>query len=557
MVPELRSIQEKFGYLPAEQLELLATELGMPLSQIHAVASFYPHFHLTPPARIDVRVCADMSCHLRGADELRRQLERSFRGANPQTLAIRDASCLGRCDQAPAISVNDAIYGNVDGASAVSLLQETLTGSPLPADSSEIEPVQLAVDPYKGSPTYGVVKHLVETRNVTGVIATLKAAGLRGMGGAGFPTGSKWDIVRNAPGDEKYIVCNADESEPGTIKDRFIMENIPYLVIEGMITAGLVTGAKKGILYIRHEYERPREILQKEIDSCYAQNLLGSNILGSDLTFDLEIFVSPGGYICGEESALLEAIEGKRAEPRNKPPFPGTHGLWQKPTAINNVETFAFATAILMLGVDWYKAQGRNGSLGLKFVGISGDVVRPGIFEVPMGTKYSELIYEYAGGILDSKKLLGFAPSGPSSGYLPASMVDLPLDWDAVAAKGSMVGSGAIVVCAEDRCMVDMALNAVRFFRNESCGKCVPCRMGSQKLVDMLTAWTHGKAENDDLQLLSELSHALKVTSICGLGQVLPVPIVSVLTHFRDVVDQHVIHKQCPAKVCFHGRDAA
>jgi NADH:ubiquinone oxidoreductase subunit F (NADH-binding) len=453
--------------------------------------------------------------------------------------------------------VNEAIYGNVDGPGAVSLLQDAVTGGPLPAESSEIEPVQLAMDPYKGSPTYGVVKHLVETRNVIGVIATLKQASLRGMGGAGFPTGAKWDIVRNAPGDEKYIVCNADESEPGTIKDRFIMENIPYLVIEGMITAGLVTGAKKGILYIRHEYERPREILQKEIDSCYAQNLLGSNILGSDLTFDLEIFISPGGYICGEESALLEAIEGKRAEPRNKPPFPGTHGLWQKPTAINNVETFAFATAILMQGVDWYKAQGRNGSLGLKFVGISGDVARPGVFEVPMGTKYSELIYEYAGGILDNKQLLGFAPSGPSSGYLPASMVDLPLDWDAVAAKGSMVGSGAIVVCADDRCMVDMALNAVRFFRNESCGKCVPCRMGSQKLVDMLTAWTHGKAENDDLQLLSELSHALKVTSICGLGQVVPVPIVSVLTHFRDLVDQHVIHKQCPARVCFRGRDAA
>jgi NADH:ubiquinone oxidoreductase subunit F (NADH-binding)/NADH:ubiquinone oxidoreductase subunit E len=557
MVPELRSIQEKFGYLPAQQLELLATELGVPLSQIHGVASFFPHFHLTPPARIEVRVCADMSCHLRGGDELRHQLDRAFRGSNPQTLAIRDASCLGRCDQAPAMSVNEAIYGNVEGAAAVSLLQDAVTGGPLPAESSEIEPVQLAADPYKGSPSYGVVKHLVETRNVTGVIATLKAAGLRGMGGAGFPTGSKWDIVRNASGDEKYIVCNADESEPGTIKDRFIMENIPYLVIEGMITAGLVTGAKKGILYIRHEYERPREILQKEIDSCYAQKLLGSNILGSDLTFDLEIFVSPGGYICGEESALLEAIEGKRAEPRNKPPFPGTHGLWQKPTAINNVETFVFATAILMQGVEWYKAQGQNGSTGLKFVGISGDVVRPGVFEVPMGTKYSELIYEYAGGILGNKQLLGFAPSGPSSGYLPASMVDLPLDWDAVAAKGSMVGSGAIVVCAEDRCMVDMALNAVRFFRNESCGKCVPCRMGSQKLVDMLTAWTHGKAENEDLQLLSELSHALKVTSICGLGQVVPVPIVSVLTHFRDVVDQHVIHKICPAKVCFRGRDAA
>jgi formate dehydrogenase beta subunit len=551
MVPELRSIQEKFGYLPAEQLELLATELGVPLSQIHGVASFYPHFHLTPPPRIDVRVCSDMSCHLRGADELRRQLERAFRGSNAQTLAIRDVSCLGRCDQAPALSVNEEIYGNVDGPSAVSMLQDTVTGSPLPEDSSPIEPVQLAMDPYKGSRTYGVIKHLVETRNVNGAIAALKAAGLRGLGGAGFPTGTKWEIVRNAPGDEKYIVCNADESEPGTIKDRFIMENIPYLVIEGMITAGLVTGAKKGILYIRHEYERPRQILQREINNCYADKLLGTNILGSDLTFDLEIFISPGGYICGEESALLEAIEGKRAEPRNKPPFPGTHGLWQKPTAINNVETFAFATAILMQGVDWYKAQGRNGSLGLKFVGISGDVVKPGVFEVPMGIKYSELIYEYAGGIPGNKRLLGFAPSGPSSGYLPASMVDLPLDWDAVAAKGSMVGSGAIVVCAEDRCMVDMALNAVRFFRNESCGKCVPCRMGSQKLVDMLTAWTHGKAEDNDLELLSELSHALKVTSICGLGQVVPAPIVSVLTHFRDVVDQHVIHKQCPAKVCF------
>src|SRR4029077_3841488 len=482
MVPELRSIQEKFGYLPAEQLELLATELGMPLSQIHAVASFYPHFHLTPPARIDVRVCADMSCHLRGADELRRQLERSFRGANPQTLAIRDASCLGRCDQAPAISVNDAIYGNVDGASAVSLLQETLTGSPLPADSSEIEPVQLAVDPYKGSPTYGVVKHLVETRNVTGVIATLKAAGLRGMGGAGFPTGSKWDIVRNAPGDEKYIVCNADESEPGTIKDRFIMENIPYLVIEGMITAGLVTGAKKGILYIRHEYERPREILQKEIDSCYAQNLLGSNILGSDLSFELEIFVSPGGYICGEESALLEAIEGKRAEPRNKPPFPVQQGLWNKPTAINNVETFANVPSILMRGADWHKAQGLAGTAGLKFIGVSGDVVRPGVYEVLMGTPVSELISRYAGGLPSGKKLKAFAPSGPSSGFLPPAMTDVRLDFKSLADAGSMLGSGVRVVFAEGTCMLDMALNATQFFRNESCGKCVPCRVGSQKL---------------------------------------------------------------------------
>ncbi len=412
-------------------------------------------------------------------------------------------------------------------------------------------------DPYNGSSNYSVVRKFVETRDWTGIVATLKASGLRGMGGAGFPTGSKWEIVRNAAGKEKYIVCNADESEPGTIKDRFIMENAPWLVIEGMITAGLVTGARRGILYIRHEYENPKEILQEEIERCYREGLLGAGILGSDLSFDLEIFVSPGGYICGEESALLEAIEGKRAEPRNKPPFPGTNGLWNQPTAINNVETFAFATVILVRGVDWFKAQGKNGSAGMKFVGISGDVNRPGIFEVPMGTKYSELIQDYAGGVLDGRALLGFAPSGPSSGYLPASMADLPLDWNALAAAGSMVGSGAIVVCGEGRCMLDMALNAVRFYRNESCGKCVPCRVGSQKMVEMLTGWTEGRASNSDLQLLDELSFAMKLTSICGLGQIVPAPIQSVLKHFPQVVEEHVKNGRCPAGVCAPKRGTA
>jgi NADH:ubiquinone oxidoreductase subunit F (NADH-binding) len=346
-------------------------------------------------------------------------------------------------------------------------------------------------------------------------------------------------------------VCNADESEPGTIKDRGIMENVPYLVIEGMITAGLVTGARKGILYIRHEYEEPKEVLQQEIDRCYQLGVLGSRILGSDLDFDLEIFVSPGGYVCGEESALLEAIEGKRSEPRNKPPFPVTHGLWNQPTVINNVETFCLATVILARGVDWYKSQGKNGSVGMKFVGISGDVNRPGIFEVPMGTTYTEMIYELAGGIPGGANLLGFAPSGPSSGYLPASMTSLPLDWNAVAAAGSMVGSGAIVVCAEGRCMLDMALNATRFYRNESCGKCVPCRVGSQKLVEMLKGWTAGQSSKGDMQLLGELSTAMMQASICGLGQVVPVPIASVLKHFPGVVEEHIVNRRCPGGICF------
>ncbi len=399
MFEELRAIQRDFGYLPADQLKTLAANIHVPVSQIHAVASFYPHFHLSPPPKVDVRVCADMSCHLRGNGEVRSALDSAFQGADPKDVSIRDVSCLGRCEQAPAIVVNDDIYALVNGRDAVTMAEDVLAGKPLAGRHLKAERMAVVSDPYEGQGQYGVVRRFVETRNWQEIIAALKAAGLRGMGGAGFPTFSKWELVRNAPGSTKYIVCNADESEPGTIKDRGIMENVPYLVIEGMITAGLVTGARKGLLYIRHEYEGPKEVLQEEIDRCYQQGLLGAGILGSDLAFDLEIFVSPGGYICGEESALLEAIEGKRAEPRNKPPFPVTNGLWNQPTVINNVETFCLATVILARGADWYKAQGKNGSVGMKFVGISGDVNRPGIFEVPMGTTYSELIYENAGGI--------------------------------------------------------------------------------------------------------------------------------------------------------------
>ena len=556
MFNELRSIQHEFGYLPADQLQLLSKKIDVPVSQIHAAASFYPHFHLTPPPKAEVKVCADMTCHLRGGDRLKSQLEQSCRGRSASDVSIRDVSCLGRCDSAPAISINDRIYSGLAAPQAVGIVRDVLSGGQLPPEPRERLNVRIASDPYQGSPQYSVVRRFIESRDWAAIIATLKASGLRGMGGAGFPTGMKWEIVRNAPGQEHYIVCNADESEPGTIKDRFIMQTVPWLVIEGMIIAGLVTGSRKGILYIRHEYEEPREILQKEIDRCYREKLLGDRILDSDLNFDLEIFVSPGGYICGEESALLEAIEGKRAEPRNKPPFPGTNGLWNQPTVINNVETFTFATVILMRGVDWFKAQGRDGAAGMKFVGISGDVNRPGIFEVPMGISYGELLQSYAEGILDNRALLAFAPSGPSSGYLPASMTNLPLDWNAVAAAGSMVGSGAIVVVGEGRCMLDMALNAVRFYRNESCGKCVPCRMGSQKMVEMLTGWTEGRSQDGDLRLLDDLSSAMKLTSICGLGQIVPAPIQSVLKHFPEVVNEHINNHRCPAGVCLPRRSA-
>jgi NADH:ubiquinone oxidoreductase subunit F (NADH-binding)/NADH:ubiquinone oxidoreductase subunit E len=548
---DLREIQSQYGYLPAEQLQELSKRSGTPLYRIHGVADFFPHFHLSRPPKVRMNVCTDMSCHLLGADDLKGALQQRFRGMSDTDIKVGDVSCLGQCDGAPAVSINDHIYRSVTTAQAEALVLTALGGNELPEmPPSDEKPGQLASDPYPGVEHYGALRSLVVTRDWDGVIAKLKSSGLSGLGGAGFPTGMKWEIVRKEREPVKYVVCNADESEPGTIKDRFIMQHLPNLLVEGMIIAGLVTGAQKGILYLRHEYGLQEHILEHEIKHCYKEGLLGENILGSGLGFDLELFISPGGYICGEESALIEAIEGHRAEPRNKPPFPVAQGVFHKPTALNNVETFANVPQILVNGVDWYKSQGLGGAAGLKFVGISGDVVRPGVFEIPMGLPMSEVIYNLAGGIADGRKLKAFAPSGPSSGYLPASQVEVRLDFKSLAAIGSMLGSGAIVVCAEGRCMLDMALNAVKFFRNESCGKCVPCRMGSQKMVDILTGWTHGKGTAADMALIDDLTEALKLTSICGLGQFAHSPLSSVLLHFRDEIEAHVHNHRCPEGVC-------
>jgi NADH:ubiquinone oxidoreductase subunit F (NADH-binding)/NADH:ubiquinone oxidoreductase subunit E len=552
---DLRAIQLRHGFLPKAELEELSLRTQAPLYQIHSVASFYPHFHLTPPPKAEVRVCADMSCHLNGAAELRADLERRFASSWPEDVQIRDVSCLGRCDLSPAVSVNDHIFTNVTAAQAEQIARSAIRGETIHEPHPEQSRVQCKSDPYTEAEQYGVVRTLAQTKAWDGVLAILKAADLRGMGGAGFPTSLKWDLVRKQADPVKYIICNADESEPGTIKDRFIMTHLPHLLIEGMIVAAFVTGAKRGFIYIRHEYPRQEEILTEEIRRCYRNNVLGKNILGSGLDFDLEIFVSPGGYICGEESALIEAIEGHRAEPRNKPPFPGQAGLWQKPTVVNNVETFVNVPQILTRGAEWFTKQGLGGSRGLKFVGVSGHVSRPGVFEVPMGTPMRDVIFRHAGGIPGDRQLKAFAPSGPSSGYLPASMVDVPLDFKALAQAGSMLGSGAVVVCDDTTCMLDMALNAVRFYRNESCGKCVPCRVGSQKMTEMLVRWTRGGLPESqyqaDLALLDELSQAMSLTSICGLGQIVPAPIQSVLKHFRAEIDAHVMKGQCPSGICF------
>ena len=552
---DLRAIQLRHGFLPKTELEALSSRTETPLYQIHSVASFYPHFHLAPPARAEVRVCADMSCHLNGASELRAELARRFQSAHPGEVQIRDVSCLGRCDGAPAMAVNGHIYTGANAERGESLVRRALSGDEVDDDLPPGGRLACASDPYGDGERYGALRALAVTRDWASVLTRLAEAGLRGMGGAGFPTAMKWDLVQKQPGPQKFVVCNADESEPGTIKDRFIMTHLPHLLVEGMILSGLVTGANQGIVYVRHEYHLQEEILGEEIRRCYQAGLLGKNILGSGLAFELRLFVSPGGYICGEESALLEAIEGHRAEPRNKPPFPGVAGLWQKPTVINNVETFVNVPQILVRGVEWYKTAGRGGSRGLKFVGVSGHIARPGVYEVPLGITCRELLFGYAGGVRAGRELKAFAPSGPSSGYLPAALADVRLDFQALAEAGSMLGSGAIVVCDDTTCMLDMALNAVRFYRNESCGKCVPCRLGAQKMVDLLARWSEGGVTETqyrrDLAAVDDLSQAMSQASICGLGQIAPAPIQSVLKHFRAEVDAHVLAGKCPSGICF------
>ncbi len=551
---EMRAIQHRFGYLPAEQMQALSKSLSVPLYQINGVAEFYPEFRVTPPAQAMVEVCTDMACHLHGAELLFSELDERFSRMGKRLVEVHRRSCLGQCDFAPALTINETVFRNVTADLAENHIQAKLAGFELPAPVFYNQPVELLADPYRGTTRYGALRGLFSSGEWDQVILRLKDAGLGGMGGAGFPTAIKWDVVRKTPSDEKYIVCNADESEPGTIKDRFIMTHLPHLVIEGLIIGAIVVGAQKGFLYIRHEYKEQEAILREEIKACYKEGLLGANILDSGRTFHLEIFVSPGGYICGEGSAQLEAIEGKRAEPRNKPPNSATHGLWQKPTALNNVETFANVPQILTNGVEWFRSQGRDGAAGLKFIGVSGDVKRPGVFEIPMGIPVSEAILGLAGGPAGGKAVKAFSPSGAASGFIPfEKFKDTHLDFKSMRAAGTMLGSGAIVVLDETRCVLDMTLNAIVFFRNESCGKCVPCRVGSQKLVDILLGWTRGRGSESDLQLVMDLAETMEQTSICGLGQFVPYPITTALKHFREEVEAHVRNKVCPAGVCSMG----
>jgi NADH:ubiquinone oxidoreductase subunit F (NADH-binding) len=367
------------------------------------------------------------------------------------------------------------------------------------------------------------------------LVRTLEDSGLRGMGGAGFPTGKKWSLVANEQSTPKYVICNADESEPGTFKDREVLRDLSHLVIEGMALAAYCVGAERGWVFIRHEYEPERAALQAAIQDAYAMGALGDHVFGSDFCFDVEIFVSPGGYILGEETALLECMEGRRGEPRNKPPFPGIQGLWNQPTLINNVETFAHATGIQRHGAQWWRSLGRPGHLGHKFISVSGDVERPRVVLVPMGTTLAELL-DLCGGMRSGKRLVAIAPGGASSNFVSPDQLGVALDFETLEAAGSMLGSGAAVFIGEDNDLLEAGASVTRFFRNESCGKCVPCRVGTEKAVKILEQ-ADGVSEQTR-KGLEELNATLARTSICSLGQVALGPLLSILNNFPDTISR-------------------
>lgn len=382
------------------------------------------------------------------------------------------------------------------------------------------------------------------------VIEELKKSGLRGRGGGGFPTGMKWDFCYKSNGDKKYIVCNADEGDPGAFMDRSLLEGDPHSVLEGMLIGAYAIGAAEGYIYVRAEYPLAIKRLMIAIKQMEAMGLLGSSILNSNFSFKIKIKEGAGAFVCGEETALIASIEGKRGMPRSRPPFPAQKGLWGKPTIINNVETFANVSAIMSKGADWYSSYGTENSKGTKTFALAGKVNHTGLIEVPMGITLNDIIFKVGGGIPNEKIFKAVQTGGPSGGCIPSTKLDLPVDYDSLASVGSIMGSGGMVVMDEETCMVDIARYFLDFTQKESCGKCVPCRLGTKQLLMLLEKITQGKGEIQDLTLLHNLAEKVKSGSLCGLGQTAPNPIITTLKYFKDEYIAHIQDKVCPAKVC-------
>lgn len=496
------------------------------------------------------------------------------------TVSVNQVGCFGFCSQGPFVKIfpEDTLYRTVKVEDVEEIIEKDLINGEIVERLLYVDPVtnekiqkQDEITFYKkqvrlalhGCGTinpenieealgYGGYQGLVKALHMTQqeVVDTVLASGLRGRGGGGFPTGRKWQFALNQNSNEKYVVCNGDEGDPGAFMDRSILEGNPLAVIEGMAIAGYAIGAQNGYFYVRAEYPIAVNRLRKAIEDARAIGLLGKNILGTDFSFDVHIRLGAGAFVCGEETALLNSIEGQRGMPRPRPPFPAVKGLWQKPSIINNVETLACVPYILREGAEKFASLGTEKSKGTKVFALGGKVNNVGLVEIPMGTTLRELIYDIGGGIPEGKAFKAIQTGGPSGGCLTAKDLDTPIDYDNLVALGSMMGSGGAIVMDEDNCMVDVAKFYMEFICDESCGKCSPCRIGTKRILEILDKITKGKGTLQDLADLEELSEAVKSNSLCGLGQTAANPVLSTMRQFKDEYIAHIVDKQCPAHIC-------
>ncbi len=407
-----------------------------------------------------------------------------------------------------------------------------------------------SIDAYKNEDGFKAIEKCVKSMKPEEVIDEVKKSGLRGRGGGGFPTGMKWSFCKATPGEHKYLICNADEGDPGAFMDRSLLEGDPYCIIEGMMIAAYAIGCDFGYVYVRAEYPLAVQRLQHAIDVCYEKGYLGKNIQGWGLDFDMRIKMGAGAFVCGEETALMASIEGHRGMSRPRPPFPAVRGLWGKPTNINNVETFGNVRHIINKGGDWYASLGTETTKGTKIFAVTGKVKHTGLVEVPAGMKIREVIYDVCGGIANNRKFKAVQAGGPSGGCIPAEILDTPVDYDSLIKAGAMMGSGGLVVMDETTCMVDVSRFFLNFTRMESCGKCVPCRIGLKVMLDILERITTGRGVPSDIETLQDLGIAIKKASLCGLGQTAPNPILSTINYFRHEYEAHINDKRCPSNCC-------
>jgi NADH-quinone oxidoreductase subunit F len=528
-----------------------------------------------------VLVCQGTGCASSRSEEIRSALEHEVRQTELSNVEVDFTGCHGFCQQGPIVVVEPEgiFYTHVRVEDAAEIVHSHLKeGRPVerlfyrdPVTGEAIATYQEInfykkqtrlilrncghinperIEDYIATGGYEALRKVLLQMTPEGVISEIKESRLRGRGGAGFPTGVKWEFCRNSPGEQKYVICNADEGDPGAFMDRSTMEGDPHTVIEGLIIAACAIGASKGYVYCRAEYPLAIKRLRIAIKQAEEKGFLGKNILGSQFNFVVDIKEGAGAFVCGEETALMASIEGKRGMPRSRPPFPAQSGLWGKPTNINNVKTLASVPVIISRGADWYSSIGTEKSKGTAVFALTGKVANAGLVEIPMGVTLRELIFEIGGGIPGGKRFKAVQTGGPSGGCLPASFLDSPIDYESLASAGSIMGSGGVVVTDEDTCMVDMARFFLSFTQLESCGKCIPCRWGTKQMLDILEDITNGRGRPDDIELLQELAQSVKDNSLCGLGQTAPNPVLSSIRYFRNEYEEHIKKHHCAAAVC-------